>query len=460
MAGQSRSAKLLRIAIIQDNKIVQERLIKAGEPVSVGESPRNTFVFPKTGLPKAEFVLFDWNGNNYVLRFTKAMKGRINTGSGVVALSQVRRDPSVDRKGSVWSLQLGDWERGKVKLDTITVLFQFVAPPPVQAVKPLEEMDFRPRLIDEDDPVFLGFLAVWSALGLLFAIWVYNTDLPPTPSLEELPDRFTSLVMQPDETEAPEVETTDLEDPDGLKTKAAEPEPEPTVAEVEPVADPAEAAEPPSQEEIARQKEELRQEVLKDSSLLKIIGIGTTGDNFRGTIDALSDPDGDYGDIEKRLSEVGTGEAQWAAADEGLRDGGSSAGGTADRDVAAVGTSGGGNTQVEADVPEVKVTPQVDFGNIETDSGDQGEVKKVIRKYQGQVKYCYEAQLKSNPVLEGRVVIDWTIEGGRVTFISVASNTTGNDALAQCIVGKIKRWQFSGIEDDEITFPFLLRPSE
>ena len=57
MASQTQPAKVLRIGIIQDGKIVRERLIKPGESVKVGESARNTFVFPKTSLPRAEFPL-------------------------------------------------------------------------------------------------------------------------------------------------------------------------------------------------------------------------------------------------------------------------------------------------------------------------------------------------------------------------------------------------------------------
>ena len=79
MAAQSQPAKVLRIGIIQDGKIVQERLIKSGETVTVGESAKNTFVFPKTHLPQAEFAVFRASSKGYELRFTDQMRGKISS---------------------------------------------------------------------------------------------------------------------------------------------------------------------------------------------------------------------------------------------------------------------------------------------------------------------------------------------------------------------------------------------
>jgi hypothetical protein len=58
MATQAVNTRVLRICILQDRDVVQERIIKAGESVRVGESEKNTFVFPKTNLPAAEFPMF------------------------------------------------------------------------------------------------------------------------------------------------------------------------------------------------------------------------------------------------------------------------------------------------------------------------------------------------------------------------------------------------------------------
>jgi hypothetical protein len=174
MAAKATERKVLRIGIIQDGKILQERMIKANETVTVGEAAKNTFVFPKTSLKVAEFPLFKATRKGYELHFTDKMKGKISSGGAVVSISKLKNDPSVKRSGGAFILPLTPQDRGKVTIDSVTVLFQFVAPPPVQAVKSFQAMDFRPRLIEDDDPVFFGFLAIWSALGFVLLIWVWR----------------------------------------------------------------------------------------------------------------------------------------------------------------------------------------------------------------------------------------------------------------------------------------------
>ena len=48
--GGDEAVKVLRIGIVKDGKVVHERLIKPGQNVTVGESPRNTFVIPGADL--------------------------------------------------------------------------------------------------------------------------------------------------------------------------------------------------------------------------------------------------------------------------------------------------------------------------------------------------------------------------------------------------------------------------
>jgi hypothetical protein len=103
-------------------------------------------------------------------------------------------------------------------------------------------------------------------------------------------------------------------------------------------------------------------------------------------------------------------------------------------------------------------------GNVKTGSadldfveGDADAVRKVVRKYTGQIKYCYERRLKENPSLEGRVEVQWTITDGRVTSASLFANTTGDDELGACIISKIKKWRFPADQvEGEVIYPFVL----
>jgi hypothetical protein len=437
MSSQNRQAKVLRIGIIQDGKIVQERLIKAGEPVTVGESPKNTFVFPKTHLKTPEFTLFKPSGKGYILQFTDHMSGKISAGGAVVALKKLMDDDSVAKRNGVAALPLTDQDRGKITLDSITVLFQFVAPPPVKAVTPIQQMDFRPRLIEEDDPVFLGFLGIWTALGVVLAIWVWQTE-PKQYTLDDVPERFVKIIVE----EPPPVPVVVPEPEDA--GKEAKKEAEATKASK------SEKAAGPESKTPAQKKEDM---IAKSALLLKLIG--TKGESKGGVVENLwSDDEQGLAGIDKALQDAGGGTTDAAAA---TRIG--NGGGTGPQDIGGIGGIGGGGTGTVAAV-KVTVTPKVSTGtgSVDTVAGDENQVTSTVRKYAGQLQYCYEKVLKVDPTLEGRVEVGWSVGNGVVSGTPyIISNTTENAELADCVVKKIRRWTFPADIEGDMSWPFLFQ---
>src|SRR5438128_8690484 len=124
--------KILRIGIIQSGKIVEERLVRKRENVTVGQSAKNTFVVPASNYLGRSFTLFELTSAGYALNFTEGMDGRVSLGEQVVALPALRQAGKAQKKGELYHLQLTDKSRGKVVIGDVTVLFQFVSPPPVQ----------------------------------------------------------------------------------------------------------------------------------------------------------------------------------------------------------------------------------------------------------------------------------------------------------------------------------------
>jgi hypothetical protein len=450
MSPQARQAKVLRIGVIQDGKLVQERLAKSGDPVTVGSGARNTFVFP--GLALAEFTLFDWRDDRYHLNFTTELRGKVSSGGAMFALEKARSDPTVAFADDVWSLPLTEQDRGKVRMGDITVLFQFVPPPPIQAAAPLESMDFRPRLIQDDDPVFLGFLAIWSAAALVFSVWVFNAETPEI-SMEELPDRFTTIKIVKPAEETPETPKDDALESDDAKTKAKakedEPEPEPT-----------EKAKPKDKVDKARDMEKKKDALRQQSALFKELQarmIGTTGEASAGTV-LLANADGNFGDVTGKLDDAAkSGQAMGDGSR--MRAGDGVPGGTGDRNIGDItGGTDGGTTDLGS-APKVELKGSVATGDIEFD-GDVSGLAKVIRKYRGQLRYCYEQSLKSNPSLHGKVVLGWYVEGESANDIFVAENTTGDSKFADCLKSKVKRWKFSGVDDGNARQPFIFQPQQ
>jgi hypothetical protein len=443
--AKARQAKVLRIGIIQDGKIVQERLIKAGESVTVGESAKNSFVFPKTHLPTAEFKVFKATGKGYQLQFTEQMRGKISSGGAVVALQKLVSDPSVTRSSDIFTLPLTEQDRGKINIDSVTVLFQFVAPPPVQAVKPIQAMNFRPRLLEDDDPVFLGFLVIWMALAVVLVIWVNNTE-PREMSFDDIPDRFTKIVIK-EKKEKPEPLETEGEDPSKIeKPKEAE----------KPKEVPKEAEKPKESKgetavEKAKRQQDMKDEVLKQSKLLLKI-IGTTGESSGGVVENLwSDEEQGLGDIDQALAEAS---GVTTEADKATRGGTGGRGEAADID--DLGNLQAGNSDV-GEVQEVVVASVTAgaSGTVDEEIGDRGAVTATVKRYTGQLQYCYESRLKQVPSLAGRVEVGWTVAGGAVESLYVVSNSTGDAELASCITRRIRRWSFPDSVEGDITWPFV-----
>lgn len=454
MSAPAGKAKVLFIGIVQDGKVVDERAVGAAETVSLGAAGA-TFQAAVPTLGEAPFPMFVVKDGVYHLRFTKAVKGKVTSRGDRVTLEQVSADAARPHEDGVYEVPLDETDKGKFRIDSITVLFKFVepavvAPAPVVA----EKLDFRPRWVQDDtDPVFLGSLALWLSFGLVFAVWVNNTEVVQV-ELEDIPERFTKIILSEPATEPLVAEDGALVDENAeAKAKADEAEPEkakPDEGEADDVAK-AEAAEK-AKEDVAQRSELFRQ--------LQARLIGTMGENASGTV-LLENADGNYEDIAGRLAEA---EAAGASLGDGsrIRGAGATAGGTGDRDVGGVGTatdlSGGVNL---GSAPQVAAPKgRVSAGDLDFSGGDVSEVGKVVRRYQGQLKYCYESSLKTNPSLSGRVVVGWEVAGGAATDVYIAENTTGDDAFAECIKAKIRRWSFEGVADGAAKTPFVFTPQE
>lgn len=446
--------KVLRIGVVQGGKVVHERLIKPGQNVTVGESPKNTFVFSVEGLPK-RFTLFQAKGDIYALNFSDEMSGKVQLESGIASLQQVRDRGDAGKRGGLYSVSVSHKTRGKIVIGDVTVLFQFVAAPPESARK-LARQDFRPKLLEEDDPVFYGFLALWSAIGAVLMVYVYNTDPVEMVNLDEIPDRFVQIVQAPDEP-PPEVETVEPEIDETLQSEAVkkteDTKTEEKVAEEKPQTKKEKVAE-------AKRIEKKREDAIAKSKLLAGL-IGTRGETNSGkqVEDVFADGDGNFQDLQAALSEVdGAGVASSEAI---AMKTGSEGGGRGDASIGDLKTSGGGGSgsvgTVETTAPK-KIKTSV--GQMDVSSGEGADgIKATVRKYQAQIQSCYEQQLKSNPNLGGRVAVEIEITSGRVTTVVVAENSTGDAALASCISKRIRGWRFASDVTDSVYLPFALNAS-
>src|SRR5690242_18312804 len=127
-------SKVLRIGVIQGGKIVEERVLPARTPVTIGTSTKNTIIVPQSNLP-ATFTVFTFSGERYHLCFEDGMDGRIQGSSGAADFGALVSQGLARKEGRGHSVPVGEDQRGKVVLGEVTLLWQFVAPPP-EAPKP------------------------------------------------------------------------------------------------------------------------------------------------------------------------------------------------------------------------------------------------------------------------------------------------------------------------------------
>lgn len=443
--------RVLRIGLVRDGRIVEERLIRPGQAVSVGQSTRNDFVLPPTHLEQ-HFQLFrPTRDGGYALRLSGDMDGKLSFGDAVQPLKTLR-DTQGRRVDDGWELLLPPRSRGKVVIDGVTVLFQFVPAPPEPA---RVVTSFRPKLWEDDDPVYFGFLGLNAALATLAMIYVYTR--PPVNDLvvPEIPDRVLQFALQtPDVEEPPEEPAVD---PDAPPTLTDEPSPPDEVADrIDQPADPPPTPQPGGG---ARDPDEVLADAIEDSALMRALMIGTTGDANNGErIEDLLGPGGRYTDLDAFVQEgrevvvyndgptfrQGNGTGDRRDADMGqLQD-------ATIGDVGLGDGPGGGTPTGDIFTP----------GPVE-DPPSSRTVAAVIRAHSGQLKACYEAERKINPDTGGRLVVWFEIhEDGAVVEATVLDNETGsNGAFEACVTRRFSRWTFAAEDAGVHTYPLVFTPT-
>src|SRR4051812_40869239 len=210
--------KILRIGIIQNGKIVEERLVRKRESVTIGQSTKNTFVVPASNALPRTFTIFELTPAGYAINFSDMMDGRVSLGDSVVALPQLRAGKA-QKKGDLWHLMLTDRSRGKVVIGDVTVLFQFVTPPPVQP-RPQLPPSVRSSLMQNLDWMLVAVIGASFLIHFGFVIYLRNIDWPRKPDIEEIPDRFVQMIV-PKKVEEPKPVVAKVEDK-GKEEKKAE----------------------------------------------------------------------------------------------------------------------------------------------------------------------------------------------------------------------------------------------
>ena len=445
--------RILRIGIVQGGRIVEERLIRKRDDISIGWSSKATFAVPSETLPK-QWLLFEANPRGYIAHFADAMDARIAVGNEVVSLAQLKQAGRLRRQGQSSRYLLDERSRGKVTVGDLSVLFQFVTPPPPQP-RPQLPASVRGSFFSGMDWAYTAIASGSFLAHLIFVIYLRSVDWPRKPDLEEIPDRFVQMVVKAKPPEPPK-ETANKDDKKDEDQKVEKKAPSNSSAN--------KPKKEISAEEKARLDAERRArlaEQVRNTGILKLLGAKADGSGSIADVLGKGDVDRDQekafqgvggltvatGDASLRGVKSGTGGSGKVANISGLRGAGSIAG----------GDTGAGSTEKRITGIVRSEAPAVD-GEL-----DPSLVSKEVRTRIGAIKACYERALKRNPNLSGKVKVRWTITAaGTVSAVEIEEDSMGDSEVSSCIKGLVSRWRFpapSGGSVD-VVYPFVFQSSQ
>jgi len=441
MAQPQAGQKLLRVALIQGSKITEDRTLKRRGAVSVGQNATNTIVVPVSNLPPS-FTLFEAVNEQYSLVFTSQMEGKISVNGQELSLADTIARGIAKQRKDAYVIPLTDASKGRVSLGEVSLLFQFVAPPPEPPKAELPK-EVRGNVLLQVDRFF--FMVLTASLVFHFSGATFIACQPKVEerelTLDELPDRFVKAMM-PVEVKPPPTEVADNGPKEDTKDEKKTDEPK--------------KADKPAAASSGDKKAQLQAKVAK-SGLLKVIGAAGGGGAFE---DVLGGSNG-VGDVASALSGAsGVGVATADSLAAGGPKGGTSGSAAG---IGDLGTTGGGNVGLaEKTATTVRGGVSMQAPEVESSDVDREKLAAYVRSRKGAIQQCYEKELKRNPSLKGKVVVRFNITpAGRTSDIDIEENTLGNEAVGSCIKTTIRGWVFPFKPESEVpvAYPFVFAPA-
>ena len=460
----NRSHRALRIGLFLNGRPLEERVLRRRETVTVGPDARCTFIVPPQPNLPARLPLFEATETGYTLVLHDAMRGRVTLSGEEHSVGDLR-DESMPERDGLCRVALDSAALGELKLGDLKLLFQFVKSAPLQP-RPILPLTLRPSLADVllRDRRVLQFGLASFLLHFGFVAYLRAMERPKAPDIEELPDRFVRMLVKktPEPPKLPPPKKVEVAKPTEAKKDEAKKPPDtkpgsksPTPPKPNQPEDPAAAA------RAAAEKQARMAEQLQNLGVLKML-------TAKGPGGALADvlknggPDRDADQVFREVGGVGPatsdrslGAARGGGSGQSQGIGGLVASGPSD----GVGTGSKAEKKVRAVVQDS--APQ-DLDPVDLDP--QAVIAK-IRQYRGALVACYEAALKRNPTLAGKITLRFTIgKIGKVTKVDIEADTMHDDDVSACIIDHAKGWRFpppqSGSDGVQFSYPFIFQASK
>lgn len=454
--AQENVAKVLRVGVVYNGKILDEQIFRKPETVFVGESERSHFVVPSSSLPN-KFPVFYFKSGRYELVVMENMTGKVFLKGKVIEIENVIKKGMLKKRGGVYILPLSQDSRGKVMVGNAIVLFQFITPPPKPPKLKLPK-SIRGSWTQRLDWPFISILLV-SLIGgyLFFGLYLPGVPIPEV-NIANIPNRFAELIVpKADDLKMFEEEDEKSLVDEGTATATAEKKQEEkkSAREDKKSDKPRDAATIQKEESIRRQEMKAK---VAGKGLLRIIGSAGEGDGSGVISDVLGDGAKDR-DIDTALAGVKQIGVATSSTDRS-RKGDIDATETAKIEKLDVKESKGIGVSAKK---ERAVVAKASIQAPEIDGAvDSSSISQVVRRNQAAIRRCYERELNANPNLKGKVSVTIIInERGRIQMADISEDTVGDAAVRKCILGVVNRWRFPKPDGGpaSVTIPFVFSSS-
>jgi hypothetical protein len=425
--------RILRVGILLNRTLVEERQMRERVDISIGQSAKNTFSIPLENLPR-QFTVFGVEDGRYRLNFLPGMDGRISDGGQPMRLEDLR-SKGAENRGGFWSWPLSETTRGKIEMGEFTLLFQFVAEPPRQP-KPMLPASVRGTLADRLDPRLSAILAI--SIMLHFAIAVYAKYFVDPQVDVGLAAQAYNLTFKQDTVELQLEEPVKQEAGSAAAGSAEAPKPTPKPK-------PDDGGKKPDKDDGGRKADNavaLQEEAIARARALVGEDDGPLGIEDDG---GRRSPGQDLG---KQLDEAkGKTAALGSTSGRGTRGDGDPRVGTGKGP--GVGTGGvdsaGGNKAEQGPSGRISVADKA--GLDDSSLSPDAVLAKIMSAYMTGLKRCYKDYLKKDPTARGKVQLAFTVnETGR----SVSNKAKGfAQEVDACIQSRMDGWRFPIPKDSD-----------
>lgn len=451
-ATPSEDAKVLQVALVWGDTLIEVKHFGDGVPVVVGEGPQARFNVYSPGVGDA-FPLAQAKGSTTVIN-VPAEAGLIvsrnndthKTKEQLKSEGKLRASDSGVRADA---LELGLHDRAQVSFDDVAFIVRYVRPSAAVGINNLEEADFT--FFKIASICIMGFIALVAAMLLTPLGEGGNSD-----DIFANPSKYVKMLVK---AEKKNDLVTKLS---GIKEGAKPKDDEGKFGKKEEKKKDADPSKKGAPQVDANKREEDRKKIATagllgamngNGAVSNVFGPGGLGTGINNALGGLQGGAGvgdahGVGGLGSRGAGAGGGGTGLGLGGLGTKGSGRGRGGSGGIDLGGTGHEG---TRV---IPG-KTTV---VGGLSKDV-----IMKVIKRHQNEIKFCYEQELQKNDKLSGKVAVAFTIDpAGSVSDANVSESSLNNGNTENCMLARIRRWKFPEPQGGgvvSVTFPWIFKPA-